>query len=247
MNQFERVDASKFGLTRENPVSVWVSQKDASHVGLAYLGLTDDGKVEERILHLSGNERLLDAPINFSNCKKQYLAAHSTLPNNPDEGMSATSFAGYLAEVKTNTVLIKFGVDWIGSKGAFDDQGKYTPPAEGGGLTCATFVSELFAGHGFDLVSAEEWKPDSKSALEWRDALVADFESRTEKLPEEDRPRHLALIKNIKYFERVVRLKPAQIAGAAANSPNTWPMNETDADLLATEIIEQFNAEFTKK
>lgn len=130
---------------------------------------------------------------------------------------------------------IKYGVNWLGARGSFDVTGKYTPPNDSDGLTCATFVSEIFEGAGFHVVDETTWPANSAGNAEWREEVVQALLDNVE-----DTPARTAHVEHVRMRDPVVRLFPAQIAGGVASDLDDWALNHDHAVNLAREVIAAF-------
>ena len=205
-------------------VGLWVSQQGVGHVGLTYVDPETGGA---RILDLLGSNRVRDEAIAWSKCEKQHLYAPTRLSE-----LDRKTFPGYLANVALNAKELNFGIDWLGSIGSFDSDGFYCPKGGEQGLTCATFVSEVFRGWGMHVVDETDWPLNTEEGLRWRTELVASLR-RNGKTPEEQ-------IEAIERFDPVVRLSPAEMAAAGTQDSGLWPMSAKAVSALAAAVAADF-------
>jgi hypothetical protein len=174
------------------------------------------------------------------------------------DAINASGFAAYLSVFLQDNKLpqIKYGMDWFAVLGAFDDEGKYRYEGDDDpGMTCATFVSELFAGFGHPIVNFHEWDSDIPSDLQWREKKLEGF-----------RERASLSLEQIEAIERIspfVRLRPQEVAAVAAEDFEAWeslkykrePVLEGQAQIigldatvqeLAAEVVRAFEDAFSK-
>lgn len=238
MSVFERVGPTMTPLSADSPTAIWVSQQEASHVGLAYRMSGGAQKGETRLLHLFNHEKLEDKPIDLSTSQKKYLAAHVGFDNTEENGDLASNFANFLKKVSLASNKLPYGVNWVGSLGSFKTDGHYIPGK--GSFTCATFVSAMFDAIGHPVVSVNSWPTDQPDDLIWREKIVGIHERNRELEPDVQ----ALLIKQVREQKELVRLKPAQIASSAAQLASAWPISFNDADGLAKPLEAQYDLEF---
>lgn len=205
-------------------VGLWINQQGVGHVGLTYVH-PETGAT--RILDLLGSNRVRDEAMAWRECRKQYLYAPARLSE-----LNRKTFPGYLANVALNAREIPFGIDWLGSIGSFDIDGFYCPKDGEPGLTCATFVSEIFRGWAMQVVDETDWPLNTEEGLRWRTELVASLR-RNGKTPEDQ-------IEAIERLDPVVRLSPADIAAAGTQNSELWPMGSEAVAELAAGVVADF-------
>src|SRR5690349_7258865 len=109
------------------------------HVGVAFT----DRQNARKLLHLRWHKLLAvdDYPIPTVDSKMPgcWIASIPDIP-----ATSAKAFVGILRKVARRRPEIQYGVNLLAGIGSFDPKGNYTRPADSDGLTCATFISELF-------------------------------------------------------------------------------------------------------
>lgn len=212
-----------FRLTDEHPVAVWLGPSDfGNHVGIAFRN--QDGSLQA--LHLGWHHRLY---CHLLDAAEPWVIARTGL-----DDFSARIFWSVVSAIPAFAPRIGYGTNWIGAKGSFV-QNRYSPPADSDGLTCATFVSEIFAGAGFDVVDDNSWPINTAEALEWRADVAAALRKTLPASPETD-----AHIANIESRPTVVRLLPSEIAGAAASDMGNWAIRHEIALEIAKQVLNDF-------
>ncbi|WP_152615220.1 hypothetical protein [Janthinobacterium lividum] len=191
-------------------------------MGIAFRN--QDGSLQA--LHLGWHHRLY---CHLLDTAEPWVIAKTGL-----DDFSARIFWSVVATIPAFAPQIGYGTNWIGARGSFV-QHLYSPPADSDGLTCATFVSEIFAGAGFDVIDANSWPINTTEALAWRADVVAALRETLPASPETD--KHIA---NIESRPTVVRLRPAEIAGAATSDMDSWAIGHEDALEIAKQVLKDF-------
>lgn len=219
-------------------VGVFVKgERELDHVGLLYAfeSKSDAGvKAETRELHFVTNEKIIHQKLKTT---RRYLHA----PLGLDE-YNAIAFAAYLTVVANKYETkppILYGMDWLGAKDSFDDEGNYLKPWDTSGLTCATFVCELLRGCDWDPVDDRTWPRDHPDDLHWREEKIAEYVARQR---EERTAITPAQIDDMKAVSPFVRLRPEQIAGAASSSQAEWPTDYEKTAYLAEQVLALFRS-----
>lgn len=158
--------------------------------------------------HLAWHQRLMSNSLD--DASPFYLAAHIAL-----DQLNAKSLAGILDNLADAAPAIPYGINWIGALGSFDSEGRYTPPTESCGLTCATFVSEVLSGAGLDAVLPDTWQPRPDDVA-WGEFICAQLE-RTRSVSR-------AHVENVRKHIGALRLRPEEICGAGAVPHASWPL-----------------------
>lgn len=226
-------------------IGIWVSKSGADHVGVTYkissqngraLGVESDAVASDLKsnsqsfeLHFLDDDKILNDPVDWSTTTKQRLVAVVEV----DE-FAKISFPVYLHTTVAKSSL-RFGIDWLGNIGSIDENGVYVPPVERPGFTCATYLCEVFRSHGLEVVNEHTWPKNAPESENWLQKLRARFKQKSD--------RQLT-IKNIEDTQPVVRLMPAEFAGAASFGSDAWPVSRIDANAIALQITQDFNAKF---
>ncbi len=211
-------------LPEQHPIAIWLSAGAIEHhVGLAFL----DEQNRAKRLHLAWHHKL---------CCDELESDEGTVGTSSGmDDVSAQIFCAILRHIPQFAPRIAYGTDWIGARGSFDSNGLYTPPTNSLGLTCASFVSEVFAGAGHQVVDEESWPVGTPENLEWKARIV---ELLRQHLPKNSQSQQH--INHIEQFDAVARLKPAEIAGAVADDAQNWPLEHSIALGLAQRVIADF-------
>lgn len=222
-------------------LGVFLNQ-NANHVGLIYVEHTKDkdGKsvYTTKYFHFY-SKKIANAEVEWAKIgNKQFFYTSASVLDR----FTAIGFCAYLSSVASKNPTIKYGLDWKGAKGSFNKQGFYSPPEGSNGLSCATFLSEIFAGHGLALVKDSDWPENKKQERDWRDGVVkraretlADGRG---SLTEED-------IQDMANVDPLIRLRPVHVAAALATpSVPRKPMNYADAREIARTIVNDFKAAY---
>lgn len=217
----ELIPLDEIEISEQRPVALWFSNGGfGQHVGFAYWA--EDRSI--RLLHLGWHHDLRDespAP------GKRRVAAHVGL-----DDISSKVFCAILRNIPGFAPEIKYGLNWLGARGSFDAMGKYTPPADSDGLTCATFISEAFEGAAFHVVDETSWPVDTDDVKAWRNQVIHALEEHLTAGPERD-----AHIEHVRNRSEVVRLQPAEIVAAAASDMDEWSLMYDQASALAASVI----------
>ncbi len=153
---FDGVDTVGFALSTNDPNSI------QNHIAILYKFDSD----EPKLLHLAWHEDLrteqtpnnkyiwIDLGEQFTEIDKQIILAH------------------VFKIVEANgSAVIPYGFD---SKGQYIDleTGKFKPSLKAVGLTCATFVLQVFKSCGFELVNLDSWQKKDKKAIRWQKEML---------------------------------------------------------------------------
>lgn len=198
----------------------------------------DEDKVQETWVLSLLNENLLEHEArDIPSYRKQFFFAPCPLDH-----ANAIGFASVLNVVGRNQYRnISFGLDWHGSLGSFTHDGHYTPPEKSLGLTCASFVSELFAARKLPIVKAETWEKDTPANKEWRDKKIASWnavETTRMALGDTKIAAHALLTP-------LMRLLPTEAAAAAEQKVATSPpLDSANAGALGAKLLAEFEVAY---
>jgi|GEM_PF-1442177 hypothetical protein len=115
---------------------------------------------------------------------------------------------GIVRYVAKNLPRINFGVDFIAARGSFSATGVYNPPPGSNGLTCATFVTEIFRAAALTLIREQSWQPHPDN-YQWSAEVIDELRRRGAS------QGHLMAVA---LSFRGLRVRPEEV-GAAADSP----------------------------
>jgi hypothetical protein len=179
-----------------------------AHIGIAYHA------ADERLslLHLFGH--LVVRADFVSDVTQCWAACVVELPL-----VLGKQFVAIVRAIANKPPKIPYGLNLVAASGSFDSSGAYSPPPGSDGLTCASFVSEIFSATGLNLVDLTTW-PSNLENLEWGNSVIKSLEEQGAS------KEHLA---TLGLTNQGLRLHPFEVA-AAANSPYTnWPLDFTKA------------------
>lgn len=201
-------------------VAVSVSRgRFGAHVGLVF---TDAQKVI-RVVHLAWHKSVkVDV---FPDPERCWIA---TIPDLPPT--TAKTFVGVLRKIAKRQPHIPYGINVLAAFGSFSDSGDYRAPKGSDGLTCATFVSELFRAIGAKLVIETTW-PEGVNT-DWANGVV---ELLKETGASEE---HVAAVQaNL----NGIRIRPEEL-GAAADLPyKDWAVKYEAADPGSAAVLANLN------
>lgn len=148
-------------------------------------------------------------------------------------------FNAYLMAVARNEAPLRYGVDWKDYLGLFDADGKFKPPENAYGLTCASFLSEVFHGYRMTLFDMSMWPANQPEDVKWRDDLC---ERRLDMLERGQGRLTVEHIRQILETTPLVRLRPTHVAAAVASpAPTDSPAwDHASATALAEELARNF-------
>lgn len=176
-------------------VAVSHSPMGAGHVGIGFHSVKDGPQV----LHLAWHRRLsVDrVPDELKQC---WSAEPCNLPQSAGKQVVA-----FVRAVAKRGAKINYAVNFIASKDSFSSNGTYKPPKGSHGLTCASFVLEVFRGGKIPLVRSDTWR-DEPMNIDWGNRVCAQLEK-----DKDVDPGHVeAVRKTVSGF----RLRPFEVAGA---------------------------------
>jgi hypothetical protein len=205
-------------------VAVAISHSDmgAGHIGIGFHSV----KEGPQVLHLAWHRRLVidRIPDELKQCwaSEPYNLPHST----------AKQVVAYVRTVAKRGASINYAVDFISSKGSFDANGTYTPPKGSHGLTCASFVLEVFRGAKIPLIQSETWRHETAN-LEWGEKVCAQLEA-----DDAVDQRHVDAVRK---SLNGIRLRPFELAGTFRLPPKELPASFDAAQGPAAEVEAELN------
>ncbi|MES2046792.1 MAG: hypothetical protein V4447_00210 [Pseudomonadota bacterium] len=116
-----------------------------SHAGIAYHSVKDG----LQLLHLAWHQRLVVDSYPLAYC---WIACKPEVPP-----LASKQLVGIVRAIAKRKPSVNYAVDAIAAKGSFDANGHYRPPKGSKGLTCATFVTEIFRAALLPLIKEETW------------------------------------------------------------------------------------------
>lgn len=194
-----------------------------THIGLVF---TDAQKIT-KVLHLAWHKKLRVDDYPMSGC---WIA---TIPNIPPT--TAKAFVGVLRKIAKRQPHmqphLRYGINVLAAVGSFSVDGDYKAPKGSDGLTCATFVSELFRALGVPLVVESTW-PNGVN-VDWGKAVCSQLAKEGA-----DADHVQAVQANV----NGMRIRPEEL-GAAADTPYVnWPIRHEDAAKGAPAVVDCLNS-----
>lgn len=188
--------------------------KNQIHIGILFRG--PDNHI--KFLHLEWHHRLKCEPP-----RDNFLWLQSPLDEPNRDAIAA--YCELVAEKGKND-QIPYGIDLDGS--GFDpDTGKFDSSNEYAGLTCASFVIQIYRALRIPLVDLSNW-PARKNDRNWQRSIIARLEESGRASSE-----HISKQKDL-LGRGVARFKPEEVASAVAmkNPPHSRNDVRHNADRL---------------
>ena len=192
-----------------------------SHAGIAF----HSSKEGTKLLHLQFHKRLAVESFPPAHC---WIATRVDLP-----ALAAKQLVGIVRAIAQRRPTINYAVDCIAARGSFDSKGHYSPPKGSKGLTCATFVSEIFRAARLPLIAEGTWTADDNN-IKWAND-VCDLLAKHGAGEEH--------VNAVKASINGLRVRPEEI-GAASNIPfSARPLKYDIAPPLAAEVMKCLHGE----
>jgi hypothetical protein len=204
----------------ENKIAVALSRSSFGR----HLGLLFSTKKEGRqLLHLAFHKQMVVEPFPAATgpC---WIAAFVDLPP-----AASIALVGMVRSVATKKAQVPFGLNFTAAKGSFGKTGIYSTPRASDGLTCATYIVEIFRGAMIKLLDETTWKPNDENR-QWQEAICKFLATRAD-------AEHLAAVqRNI----NGLRIRPEEVAAIAAK-PGKKPASYDAAVAGAQTVVGQLN------
>ena len=191
--------------------------KFGAHVGIVFHS-ADAGP---SVLHFSGHLKVEADPLAVATANACWIVKVVDVPFSL--GKQLVAIVRSIAVMKPR---INYGLNLIAAKGSFDTSGTYTPQPGSDGLTCASFVSEIFDASALTLVDLVTW-PQTLENIEWGNRVIRSLEKQGVS------QMHLATLGQ---NNKGLRLHPFEVAAAAATAYVSWPLSFTQARAAAPGI-----------
>ncbi|MDG0065847.1 hypothetical protein MMB92_17945 [Burkholderia sp. IO2] len=201
---FENLEAATF--TRDQVAIAFTRGRYGSgHIGIAFHTPKDGAQVT----HLAWHKQFkVDAiPSEVSGC---WACATVALPPSASKQLVAV-----VRGVSKKKPQINYGLGAIAAKGSFSANGSYQPPRGSDGLTCTTFVVEVFRAASIPLVDYDNW-PALPDNVAWGESVCQALAGSG---ATDDHVN--AVRRNI----GGLRVRPYEAVGAALLPPNQRPAN----------------------
>ncbi len=150
---------------------------------------------------------------------------------------ASTHFVGMLRSLSKKKPKIGYGLNILFGQNAFDDKNRYRPPAGHDGLTCATFIVELFKSAGLPLIELTSWDT-SPANLCWGEAICC--------LLTVMHPSEIEHIAAVKRSNSGMRVTPEEVAAAADMPYGKRPVHFHSLARQALTVAELVAATCTK-
>lgn len=145
----------------------------------------------------------------------------------------ATSIIDWCLEVaEINKNSIQYSILY-GGDSHFDTNSQFVDGPPGFGLTCATFVLDIFHNFGLELLDIEGWT-HREGDKQWAD-FILDMLKKTRHVSQEHLEAQQAMM------DKFVRFRPEEVAGGAALYTGR-PMPMTQAVAHGEDVIRQMSA-----
>lgn len=152
--------ASTFAIAKEEVAIALMPGAFGSHIGIVFHTAKDG----IQLLHLRFHHQLAtDVFPPEGGC------IASCLPMPP---LASKQVIGIIRAIAKRKPKIPYGIDFIRAKNSFDGTGKYAPPRGSTGLTCATFITEVFRAAAVPLIDEGSWEYGDENVA-WGEQVVA--------------------------------------------------------------------------
>jgi hypothetical protein len=182
-----------------------------SHLGVAF---HRGGGNAPSLMHLRWHKQLTVELVS-NNLPQCWVACELALPQ-----LASKQMVGILRAIANRLPEIGYGPNYLSARGAFDSAGNYIAPVGSRGLTCSTFVVEIFRPHGILLINDVTW-PETEENKQWAHAVCALLH----RYGAGD--EHLAAVRS---DISGIRIKPEEVAGASAQPIANRPLDFGAAD-----------------
>lgn len=217
------VHAAGLTLAREEIALAITKGRFGSHIGIVFHSAKDG----QQLLHLRFHKDLATDP--FPGSPKQcWIAGVVNLPV-----PASKQLVGIVRKFAKRLPEIPFGINVLGGVGSFTPDGSYKPKPNSDGLTCATFVTNIFHAAALHLIQEKTWESDEGN-IRWGNDVCAALEVHKAE------PEHIAAVrKNI----NGIRVRPEEV-GAAGDTPfKERPINYVTARQKASDVINTLSKE----
>lgn len=212
----------------------YASNRDKVGIGISHgvlgthLGIVFHNGQALRVVHLAWHLQLLDEDFP----KENWLVAVIDLPDTvaPQVVQLLRSICKlYTVATAGRREGIAYGLNMVAGRGSFRGTGAYKPGKDSDGLTCATFVAEIFQYFGLGLVRLETMVDHPKNRA-WAAAILCMLE--TDGVSQE----HLRKVRN---NVRGRRLRPEDVCAAVEVPASDRPVDQESIRIRADEIYEE--------
>ena len=201
-NSYDRIEALAISLSLHDGYS---------HTGFLYRNGT-----QLFALHLAGPEQLLNQKAETINFRWTAVTLHKSL-------LRTIAMRCQVIAFRQSGIPYGFGYDGLP---CFDGKGRYNRP-DSQGMTCATFVMDLFHSNAIPILQLEGWPLRSQDK---------DFQSALRELIRK------AKMYEVRGIDTSPRYRPEEVAGGALSTEKPLPF--TVAEALGRTLREQLEASY---
>lgn len=172
-----------------------------SHAGIIFR----NANKETCVLHLAWHQKLKSEQ--FPGSQMCWVAVVPNLPKSTTKAL-----IGNLRKIAKRNPLISYGVKVLEAFGSFSQNGDYKPVKNGNGLTCATFVTEIFRALGISILDEKTWPEGQNPAwiIEIADAL-------------QHAGADQGHVDSVRACPNARRILPAEVVAGVDRSYKDWP------------------------
>lgn len=214
---------SQFTLSRDQIAVALTHGTFGSHLGVVFHSV-DEGP---KLIHLSWHKQLnVDTFPHPSQC---WIACKVDIP--PKAGAQVVAIFRGLA--KKRPTSIGYGLNVLAGMGSFNLNGVYKAPRGSDGLTCSTLVTTLFREAALPLITEESWPSNDAGNLAWGKCVCCMLEASGA----DD-----AHLKAVRGSNRGMRVRPEEVAAAAAALYKSRPLSFDEASPISPSVIGTLSA-----
>ncbi|MFZ6873530.1 hypothetical protein ACO0LF_15850 [Undibacterium sp. Di27W] len=152
-------EVSENQITKDQVAIAITAGRFGSHTGIAF----HSAKEGFQLLHLAWHKSLLVDSLPLDQC---WIACVPEISHSASKQMVAIVRA-----IAKRRPSISYAVNVLTAKNSFDSNGHYSAPKGSHGLTCATFVTEIFRAAVLPLVDETTWKETAENIV-WGNEVV---------------------------------------------------------------------------
>lgn len=219
-------DDKSFSEIEELAVFVCITGENQRHVGFIYL--------DEDSLPVVC-EYAWDFLLRFTNNSPNHPSWSDTAlnwQNVSDHQVNKEYLCAFLIDVNNNGCHIPYGIDE--ETLCFDENGEYIEQSLGKGLTCASFIYQIYHSNGFPLVDKSTWNERDDDAI-WHTNIIHTLERQG---VADDR------ISAMRQDIGCVRVRPEEVSSASIL--DSRPANYEECYPMANEILELLESQITQ-
>lgn len=214
-------------LPRENIAVALTPSPFGSHVGILF----HTAKEGMHVLHLQFHMDLIAEPFPQPT-KTCWIASKADVPP-----IASKALVGVVRALSKRLPKIKYGINFLAAQGSIDSNGNYKAPKGSDGLTCATFVLEVFRAASLRLIKEDTWT-STEANVAWGHKVCKALE-----INEVD-PAH---IEHVRSNIVGLRIRPEEVAAASQNAPKERPIDFNVAEIQAAQIKIKLDATCVEK